>query len=212
MLYIGKDNQGVVEYLLLRFKFIPPPVNHAYRIARQGNKGFIRFADHAEKFKKLVSWKLSLANLVIPVNWQYLKVEYLFLFEESEMMVKGSSAKNTIHQIDISNLFKLLEDSIHTQLDHDDRYVVTLIGHKRTIPDGSLSDFWFHPVKTKDFTSKRGFTFVRIQGVSDTTLSVSDILKSRFGFDYFKVGETEHDGSCCNETQNGLETFFTRLS
>ena len=195
MIYVGEHGTPIVTC----FRFIPPPVNHAYRIASVGGrrdaKHYMMMANHAERFKKLTTQYLKLMNLRLPEDWQYLRVDYLFLFEKSEMMTKGKNCKNTLQQIDVSNLFKLLEDSIHEHIEIDDRYVISLFGHKRFVPDGSLSNLWFHPVKTKDYRSRSGVTIVRIEGVHSSVLEVSDNLKAKFAFDHLNIFEgDEPDG------------------
>lgn len=195
MIKIGENN----SYVLVEFRCVPIPVNHCYRIVTRGGvtgaKSFMALDKAAHDFKELVAEKMEDAALVIPANWEFLRVEYLFIFEKSGMMTKGKKCINSLHPIDVSNMFKLLEDSIHEHIGVDDRYVVSISGHKRFVPDGSFTNLWACPVNHGKYKSKAGLTLVRIEGLHPDLLPLSDNLKRRFGFDYF---EAESEGGTQN--------------
>lgn len=205
MLYVGTN------HVLLHFRFIPPSLNHMYTIARKQTSGgssspfkrkttpYITLLSHARMFKELVTLQLNLARLALPEAWKYFNVKYLMLFEQSEVFIpppkrkSKTPRKHDVVRMDVTNMFKLLEDAIYEYLETDDRYVFSVEGHKRTVPDSYFTKICEHSTDSDKFKNRRGITIVRIENLDESEIPVSDDLKDQFGFDIFDI----KDGSEC---------------
>ena len=124
------------EYLI---PFAPASLNQAYsvRIQRKGRRSIpIRYLQPCYKaFKATIKEHLEEQG-ELPFEPPF-AICFLFLMEHSSFFYK----KGTLKRRDITNYFKLLEDACAEHWGVDDKENFLIVGHKRWVPDGELTDF-----------------------------------------------------------------------